>query len=162
MDDTALLGASQYLETSFGLKVGMPPVVDFDKEKAVQSACREAIRDGLLDVAHDCSDGGLAVALAEMCIAGGVGAQVKLDEIHERHRHMRSDVILFSEDPSRIIVGIPQDKVGQLEGKAASLGARLVRLGVTGGNNVTFSREHRDVVDLLVTEIGAAWRDGLG
>src|SRR5687768_4441896 len=58
--DPSLLGASQYVETCLDMKVGMPPVVDFDAERAVQSSCREAIREGLLDVAHDCSDGGLA------------------------------------------------------------------------------------------------------
>ena len=128
----------------------------------MQSACREAISEGLIDVAHDCSDGGLAVALAEMCIAGGVGAQANLDELHSKHPHMRSDVLLFSEEPSRILVGIPQDKVEQLEGKAASLGARLIVIGQAGGDKVSFSREGSIVVDLALSEVDSAWRNGLG
>jgi phosphoribosylformylglycinamidine synthase subunit PurL len=160
--DSSLLGASQYVETCFGLKVGMPPAVDFDKERAVQMVCREAIREGLTDVAHDCSDGGLAVALAEMCIPNGVGAEVKLDESHSKHPHMRSDVLLFSEEPSRIIIGIPQDKLEQLEGKAASLGARLIVIGKAGGNRVSFSRNGQVIADLPLVEIDESWRNGLG
>ncbi len=69
----AELGCSEYLALSGAANLGPPPALDLDFERAVQDVCRTAACQGLLASAHDCSEGGLAVALAECCIAGGVG-----------------------------------------------------------------------------------------
>ena len=98
------LGASQYLATVHGLEVGSPPELDLDLERKVQLATLDLIGNGLVDTAHDCAEGGLAVALAEMCIAGGYGADVELFE------NCRPDALLFGEAPSRIIVGVSPER----------------------------------------------------
>jgi phosphoribosylformylglycinamidine synthase len=72
------LGASEYLAAIHGVVAGMPPGVDFELEKQVQAACREGIWQGWVRSAHDCAEGGLAVALAECCISGGKGAAIAL------------------------------------------------------------------------------------
>ncbi|MBF6612586.1 MAG: phosphoribosylformylglycinamidine synthase subunit PurL [Chloroflexi bacterium] len=157
----ALLGASQYLETMLGLKVGMPPSVDFHTERAVQYVVRSAIGEGLLDVAHDCSDGGLAVALAEGCITGGVGASLQLDEVEKAHSGLRSDVLLFAEEPSRIIVALPGEKWTQLQELADTMEVRLYYLGATGGDRFQLRRGEHAVVDSALSELEGAWRVGL-
>jgi phosphoribosylformylglycinamidine synthase len=157
-----LLGASQYLETRFGLKVGMPTAVDFSVERAVQYAARAAIREGIADVAHDCSDGGISVALAEACIAGEVGADIDLDELEKVHPGLRSDVTLFSEEPSRIIMALPTEMWPDLQSLAQSMEVGLFRIGVTGGDSLIIRRGERTLVNLRVVDLAAAWRGGLG
>jgi phosphoribosylformylglycinamidine synthase len=156
-----LLGASEYLETHFGLKAGMPVAVDFTAERMVQYIVRTAIREGILDVAHDCSDGGLSVALAESCIAGGVGAFINLDELDKVHPGLRSDVMLFSEEPSRIIVALPTEKWPELSELAEAMDVGLFRLGITGGFTLTIRRGEHTLVDLPVVDLEASWRGGL-
>jgi phosphoribosylformylglycinamidine synthase subunit PurL len=164
-----LLGASQYLETVFDKKVGMPPRVDFAAERNVQYVCRTAIHEHILDVAHDCSDGGLATALAEMCIAGGTGATVDLGDMAqaaEAHHavHHRDDVLLFAEQPSRIIVALPTSKWPALQELASATGVGLVLLGETSGDTphgLRITRDGTTLVDVAVKEIDAAWRGAL-
>ncbi|MFL5734993.1 MAG: phosphoribosylformylglycinamidine synthase subunit PurL [Chloroflexia bacterium] len=153
-----LLGASQYVETCLGLKVGVPPSVDFRDEAAVQCTCREAIRAGLVDVAHDCSDGGLAVALAESCIAGDLGAEVSLDELERAHPRLRCDVHLFAEEPSRIILALQPEKWDQLQQLAGSMATGLYRLGTAGGNALRINHANQALIDLPIAEAEAAWR----
>ncbi|MEO8286868.1 MAG: phosphoribosylformylglycinamidine synthase subunit PurL [Chloroflexota bacterium] len=156
-----LLGASQYLETHFGLKVGMPVAVDFAVERSVQYVVRSAIREGILDVAHDCSEGGLSVALAESCIAGGVGADISVDALEAIHRGLRSDVLLFSEEPSRIIVALPTEKWPVLHELAEAMDVGLFRLGSTGGSSLLLKRGEQTLVDVSVVDLEASWRGGL-
>jgi phosphoribosylformylglycinamidine synthase len=157
-----LLGASQYLETIFGVKAGMPPRVDFAVERAVHYVCRTAIHKQLLDVAHDCSDGGLVTALAEMCIVGGVGATVALDALAAMNPHVRSDVLLFAEEASRIIVALPTPEWPALEELAEATGVGLFVLGETGGDRLRITRGSEMLVDVSLDDVEAAWRNGLG
>jgi phosphoribosylformylglycinamidine synthase subunit PurL len=153
-----LLGASQYLETCLGLTLGMAPDIHLPVEVRVQRACREAIRAGLVDAAHDCSDGGLAVALAEGCIAGGVGAVVWVDELERKRIRLRSDVHLFAEEPSRIIVTFQRENWHELRQLAGSMEAGLYLLGTTGGDTLRINRGKQTLVNLPMVEVEAAWR----
>lgn len=96
------LGASEYLAVIHGTVAGLPPRVDFDLERRVQSACREGIRQGWVRSAHDCAEGGLAVALSEACISSQLGAEINLGSIQSR----RWDEVLFGEGGARILVSI--------------------------------------------------------
>jgi phosphoribosylformylglycinamidine synthase subunit PurL len=112
------LAGSSYLEVIHGAVTGRPPEVDLALEGAVQALLRRAIAAGLLASAHDLSDGGLAVALAECCIAAGLGAGIDLPA-----SAVRPDRLLFAEGGARVVVSVaPED--------AAAWAAALERAGV--------------------------------
>ena len=101
------LAASEYLATIHNIVAGKPPIVDFDLERKVQQACRYGIRQGWVNSAHDCGEGGLAVALAESCLGNNLGVEVYLEE----NTSIRLDEILFGEAASRIIVSVKPEIV---------------------------------------------------
>ncbi|WP_254174145.1 phosphoribosylformylglycinamidine synthase subunit PurL [Planktothrix pseudagardhii] len=105
-DDKTLptLGASEYLAVVHQTIAGKPPRVDFELEQKVQAACREGIRQGWIQSAHDCAEGGLAVALAECCMSSQKGAMVKLSL--SSTASVRWDNILFAEGGGRILVSV--------------------------------------------------------
>jgi phosphoribosylformylglycinamidine synthase len=98
------LGGSEYLAIIHGVVAGKPPKVDFDLERRVQKVCRDGIRAGWIRSAHDCAEGGLAVALAESCIAGNLGARINLGVA--ANLAQRLDVTLFGEGGARILVSV--------------------------------------------------------
>lgn len=102
------LGGSEYLKVAFDETAGEPPALDLSLEQAVQQTVRDAATAGLLHSAHDCSDGGLAVTLAECCLAGGIGANVAFDD------GLEPAVSLFSESQSRILVSAKPEDVDTL------------------------------------------------
>ncbi|MEQ8997326.1 MAG: phosphoribosylformylglycinamidine synthase subunit PurL [Coleofasciculus sp. B1-GNL1-01] len=106
------LGGSEYLSAIHGVVAGKPPIVDFELERRVQAACREGIRRRFLNSAHDCAEGGLAVALAECCISGGLGAEIELGDASGERRW---DEILFGESASRILVSVKPEAQGDWE-----------------------------------------------
>ncbi|MEH1939138.1 MAG: phosphoribosylformylglycinamidine synthase subunit PurL [Nostoc sp.] len=99
------LGASEYLATIHGTVAGKPPRVDFDLERRVQKVCREGIRNGWVRSAHDSAEGGVAIAIAECCIAGNLGAEINL-EIAPTQTLPRLDEVLFAEGGARILVSV--------------------------------------------------------
>ena len=145
--DVSSLGASEYLEAVHGLIAGRP-AIDLDAEAAVQRVCRRLIAAGVLASAHDCSDGGLAVALAECCIAEGVGF------IGDFRVTGRWDAALFGEAQSRIVVSLSADRLGALESMCADEGVPWARLGRVGGD----SFEIGDLIDASVSELDGVWR----
>ncbi|MBN3990446.1 MAG: phosphoribosylformylglycinamidine synthase subunit PurL [Nostoc sp. NMS2] len=103
------LGASEYLATIHSTVAGKPPLVDFDLERRVQKVCREGIRNGWIRSAHDSAEGGVAIALAECCIAGNLGAQINL-EIAPTQSPSRFDEVLFAEGGARILVSVASEQ----------------------------------------------------
>ncbi|MCA1993040.1 MAG: phosphoribosylformylglycinamidine synthase subunit PurL [Coleofasciculus sp. S288] len=108
------LGGSEYLMSVHGLVAGKPPRVDFELERRVQAVTREGIRRGLVRSAHDCAEGGIAVALAEACIAGQLGAEINLG-LTENHLERRWDEVLFGESASRILVSVNPEQATNWE-----------------------------------------------
>ncbi len=148
--DAAALAGSEYLALVHGLVAGRPSL-DLEREAAVQRACRRAIREGVLKSAHDCSDGGLAVALAESCIAGRVGFT------GECAISGRWDAALFGEAHSRIIVSLAPDRLADLERICRQEGVPWVRLGRTGGSDLRLG----SLLALGLEAMDDAWRNGL-
>ena len=101
-DGRVSLAGSSYLERIHGALTGRPPLIDLELEKRVQAFLRRAIAAGLVASAHDLSDGGLAVAAAEACIASGLGARLELPAAA-----LRLDRLLFAEGGARILVSVP-------------------------------------------------------
>ncbi len=102
--DRASLAGSEYLASVIGEVTGRPQPVDFELERKVQLACRQGITQGLIQSAHDCSEGGLAVAIAESSISGKLTAQIQL--ANSEHYHLTQ--LLFGEGASRIVVSVKE------------------------------------------------------
>jgi phosphoribosylformylglycinamidine synthase len=136
------LGGSVYLKQIHGLKTGLPPRCRLDREIAVQQTVLQFIKDGLVKSAHDCSEGGLAVALAECCISQKparntpktIGAAIDL-RAFEGHR---LDALFFGETQSRIIISTAKSKARRVLGLAQKMGVPAARLGVVGGTKLSF------------------------
>ena len=132
------LGASAYLEQIHGEKAGSPPPCDLPREKKVHTALLAMIRAGFVRSAHDCSEGGLAVAVAECCISHCaaretprlIGAELDLSLLATP----RLDALLFGETQGRVVISAAPNKVASLVALAASSGVRISQLGVVGGN----------------------------
>ncbi|MSQ06614.1 MAG: phosphoribosylformylglycinamidine synthase subunit PurL [Dehalococcoidia bacterium] len=147
------LAGSEYLQVVHGRVAGRP-AIDLSMEKRVQALTRQAIRGGLAASAHDCSDGGLAVALAESCIQGGVGLQG--GEVFARLPR-RWDAALFGEAQSRVVLSLKPEHLPQLARLADEANVPLRELGRTGRARLKLGRR----LDLPLTEIAAAWQGGL-
>jgi len=139
---------------------GRVPVLDLERERAVQQACVRAAETGLLHSAHDCADGGLAVALAESCFSSlnrrAVGADVQLSGT------LQTELLLFSESPSRIIVSFNEASLGAMQEIAAQTGSPLTLLGRTGTDRLRIKVDDREVIDLSIDEMERVWRGSLG
>ena len=124
------LSGSEYLYLIHKQKKGNPQI-DIEMEKQLQEACFKAIESGIVESAHDCSEGGLAVTLAESCIANSkkfLGATVKLDDL--KGNNARVDEIFFGESPSRIVISVNKDNLGTLEKIASSTSQWVVSLNL--------------------------------
>ncbi len=151
------LGGSEYLKVVHGLEVGRPPALDLARERAVQQVCLEAIQAGGVSSAHDCADGGLAVALAESCATtpkAWLGATLTLPG------EMRPDALLFGESASRIVVSVQPDRAESVRAIARRHGVPCVELGVVGGDHRTL-RGRGFSPRLSVEAIHWAWSTGL-
>jgi phosphoribosylformylglycinamidine synthase II len=126
------LGGSEFAETVLGVVAGRPPALDLDAERSLLALLGEAASSDVLASAHDCGDGGLAVALVEASIEGGQGFAVTVASDLPAH------VELFSESASRVVVSVAPEHERTLDELAAAHGVPLTRLGETGGPRVAF------------------------
>jgi phosphoribosylformylglycinamidine synthase subunit PurL len=153
------LGASEYLATLHHTVAGQPPAVNFDLELKVQAACRDGIQRGWINSAHDCSEGGLAVALAECAIAGNKGAAILLGGIVDRF-----DTALFGEGGARIIVSISPTHQSEFETYLAKeVGDAWQYLGTVGTPSDRFQMLSlgEPIVDLDLAAITDTWANAI-
>jgi len=127
------IGGSRYLQVVHGKKTGKCPSLDLDKEAKLHQALRAAIGKGLLQSAHDCSDGGFAVALAECCITGATHEREALGVKATLPGAGRMDGRLFGEAQSRALVSCEPSKSGELEGLLKASGVPWAKVGSVGG-----------------------------
>ncbi|HHY04954.1 MAG TPA: phosphoribosylformylglycinamidine synthase II, partial [Thermoanaerobacterales bacterium] len=157
--NTDELEGSEYIKEIFDIRAGKPPKVNLDMEKKVQECCLKAIELGLVNSAHDVAEGGLAVALAECCIAGGFGFNGEINT------QLRADAVLFGEGQSRIILSISEQNLSVLQKLANELGAPISVLGfVKKGNlklNIKDNVEYTGEIDVPVDEISDIWRNAI-
>jgi phosphoribosylformylglycinamidine synthase subunit PurL len=157
--DAVSLGGSEYLWTLHGRVAGRLAPLDLEMERRVQSAVRAAVQAGLVTAAHDCAEGGLAVALAESSVSGTrTGAAVGCDVTVERGR--RLDETLFGEGPSRVVVSVEAARQREFEALMAESAIPWRWIGTTGGERLTVRAAGRVVVDVAVDRIEHAWRSG--
>jgi phosphoribosylformylglycinamidine synthase len=148
------IGGSEYLSVVHNIVAGEPPSLDLGLERRVQSVCLESIRTGMVKSAHDCSEGGLAVALAEGCILGEpriIGATVSGGP-----GGVRPDMYWLGEDQSRILLTVsPGDERAVLEiARRSSVAAAVI--GTVGGRDLRLGGDMRiDTVELRDCYFGA-------
>ena len=138
---------------------GRVPVLNLEAELAVQSACLHAAEAGLLHSAHDCSDGGLAVALAECCFSSlnreAVGADIDLTGEYSIAAR------LFGESPSRILVTFDEAALGDIEVTVARAACPMTLLGRVGSDRLRIESDGEEVIDADISEMESAWRSSL-
>ncbi len=143
------MAGSEYLEVCHDLLAGRP-AIDLDMEVRVQALCRRAIAHDLISSAHDCSDGGLAVALAEAAILGGLGFN------GDFNHNGRWDAALFGEAQSRVIASLPPRRLPRLQSMAQEVGAPLTVLGRVEGEEFRAG----GFINLPLSRLDDAWRGG--
>jgi phosphoribosylformylglycinamidine synthase II len=150
------LGGSEYLWTRHRRLAGALAPLDFDTERRVQRAVRAAVAAGLVAAAHDCSEGGVAVALAESCVTGRdlVGCEATLPAA------ARADLTLFGEGPSRVLVAVEANHAREFEGLMAESAIPWRWIGTTGGDRLVIRIGSATVVDVDAGRLEHAWRSG--
>jgi len=133
------LGGTEYLRVVHHREQGEPPYLNLETEKTLHACVLRLIRAGLVQSAHDCSDGGLAVALAECCVSAPdtpLGAVVRVSD-----QTIRRDALLFGESQSRVVLSTKPDAVDAVLTVARSLGVPAARIGTVGGTRLIIDVE---------------------
>ena len=153
------LGGSEYLKVLFDKTEGKAPVLDRKNEKQVQEFCLELIQKGLIQSAHDCSEGGLAIAVAESCFSAPeetLGAKLELES------NLREDTLLFGESQSRIVISFPEELTDQIKNLALSYNVDFSLIGITGGSKFTVSINGQEYIKQEIESIKNIWKTSLG
>jgi phosphoribosylformylglycinamidine synthase subunit PurL len=128
------LGGSEYQRMALGVNAGVPPRLDIDLERRVQGFILDAIAAGLLHSAHDCAEGGIAIAIAESCLLGDIGASVAIDELEQGEGLINGPAgILFGESQSRFVISFAREALVRLHELAARHSVPFRGLGSVGG-----------------------------
>ncbi len=150
------LGGSEYLSTIFDLVTGIPPKVDFELERSISAICQEAISKGWLNSAHDLSEGGLAVALAESCLSNGFGAAISLEI-----GNLRWDELLFGEAAGKILVSIAAENRDDWQSfLEARLSNNWLHIGIVTAQNdnlQVITTDKQTILDVKISSISESW-----
>ena len=151
------LSGSEYLKVHFKDESGPPPAIDLALEKAVQETCLAAAEAGLLESAHDISEGGLAVCAAECGFLSGLrlGCELDLDD------DIRADALLFGETQSRILVTAKPGGVDRLLDLAEKNGVKARVIGKAGGDVLRIRHKGRDIATVPVKAAFEAWKEAI-
>ncbi len=153
------LGGSEYLKVMHGLVRGVPPVLDLEAERAVQRFVADLAAAGRLRSAHDCSDGGLSVTLAECAFeSGGTGVDVTVPVVDEPGG---TAAALFGEAASQVVVSVREADADALLAQAAARGVAALVLGRTGGGRLRMKIDGEPAVDVALAEAEQRWSSGL-
>jgi phosphoribosylformylglycinamidine synthase II len=150
-EDRRELGGSAYLRLLFGVEQGLPPRVDLEAEAALAALVRRAIARGMVHTAHDVSEGGIAVALAEAAFGRGIGARLALS---------LDPTALFSETQARAFVAVAPRNLEPLLELAAAAGVPAYEIGETGGDRLIVAADGA-TIDARVEALHRAWQRAL-
>jgi phosphoribosylformylglycinamidine synthase len=157
------LGGSEYLKLVDGSVRGNPPALDLDAERALQTLLGDLAENRLVRSAHDCSDGGLAVTLAECCFdTDGIGADVSIERVAAaKAEAINLAAALFGESASRVVVSAAPEAVSEVVKRAgdAAVPARII--GRTGGRSLRIVVGDSVAVDVALADAERAWSDAL-
>ena len=157
------LGGSEYLKLVHGLVRGVPPALDLEAERALQALLVELADARLMHSAHDCSDGGLAVTLAECCFdTDGIGADVSIDAVTIAGAvSVNRAAALFGESATRVVVSAAPEAAAEVVRRSAAAGVPAQVIGRTGGRVLRVAVGGEIVVDVTLAEAERAWADAI-
>ncbi|MGD0600437.1 MAG: phosphoribosylformylglycinamidine synthase subunit PurL [Terriglobales bacterium] len=149
-------GSSEYAKEVLGAVWGYPPDLNLEKEATLQRALVVIIQAGLVESAHDCADGGLAVALVESALPGGVGLRVTLPK-----PQTALEFLLFAEDASRVVLSCDPIHLPRIQQVAEEYGVIADVLGETGSDSVEITVDEQLVISTSVAELREAYEGAL-
>lgn len=154
------MGGSRWAWERAGCRDGALPELDLADVVATARFVAEAVRDGLVAAAHDVADGGIAVAIAEMCCHADTGVQARVPALGGPAEATRA---LFAEPPGRVLAAVGRDAFDGLAAAAAAAGAHCHRIGQFGGSRVRIGRNDQSGfhIDLAVADVVTGWRGAL-
>ncbi len=164
-DNRGELGGSEYLARMHGTVAGEPPILDLDRERALQQLVVALIRDGLIESAHDTAEGGVAVAMAECTFdTGGIGveATVAAAATGAVPPAFAANATLFGESASRIVVSAADSAVPTVLARAAAAGVPAEAVGRTGGSDIRIDVDGAAAIRMPVAEAEARWAGAIG
>jgi phosphoribosylformylglycinamidine synthase subunit PurL len=155
-NNTNELGASLYLETVHGIEAGAVPLLDFASAKAIYCSAQALIAAGYCDTAHDISEGGLAVALAEMCISGGLGATIALAD------GLAANALLFGEGGSRIVLALTAEHLAAATPMLVQAGVAHCVIGTVTGTSLSIElTSTQTTLTLVLSDLSSAFEGPL-
>jgi len=155
-DAQSEFGSSEYAKEILGMLWGYPPELDLENEVALQKAVIELIQKGMVDSAHDCSDGGLAVALAEKAFPKGVGARVNVAS-----EGLPAEFALFGEDASRIVVSCDPAQLSRIKDVGGEHGIAADVIGETIPDRLEVSLDGKVAISAMISELSEAYEKAL-
>jgi phosphoribosylformylglycinamidine synthase II len=155
-DAESEFGSSEYAKEILGAVWGFPPALELEREAALQKALVEMIDAGLVDSAHDCSEGGIAVTLAESAFVNGVGARVNLSSLG-----LPPEFVLFGEDASRVLISCDRSSLQSIQQVASKYGLSAEEIGETVSDQVEVKLDDRVVVSAAVKELRDSFEGAL-
>jgi phosphoribosylformylglycinamidine synthase len=158
------LGGSEYLKVLHHREQGSPPLLNPDTEHTLHQFILKVIREGLVRSAHDCSDGGLAVTLAECCVSepgDGLGAVIRLSL-----DGLRRDALLFGESQSRVVLSVKPDVAEQVLNRAWDAGIPAAKIGTVGGDRLVIEvqgdeRSTGCIIDAKIRTLRDRWANSI-
>jgi phosphoribosylformylglycinamidine synthase subunit PurL len=149
-------GSSEYAKELLGAVWGYPPGLDLEKEATLQRALVAMIQAGLVESAHDCSDGGLAVALVECSLPAGAGLRVRLPK-----QQATLEFVLFAEDASRVVISCDPSHLARIQQVVEEHDVFADVLGETGSDRIEISVDGKPVISASVAELREAYEGAL-
>ena len=160
-DNRGELGGSEYLARLHGVVAGAPPVLDLGRERSLQRLTVQLVGEGLVQSAHDCAEGGLAVAVAECTFdSGGIGVQVDVAAAVPAGPYQAA-ATLFGESASRVVVSVAPEGVDAVLTAAAGAGVPVARIGETGGDLIRLAVNGTVAVETPVASAELAWQTAI-
>ena len=157
------LGGSEYLKMVYDRVSGGPPQLDLESERSLQELVAGLAADRLIRSAHDCSDGGFAMAVAECCFgADDRGADVSIDAVPVvSDPRLNQAAALFGESASRVIVSTARDRADDVVARASAKGVPARVIGQTGGPQLRISVGGELAIDIPVNELERSWMSAI-
>jgi len=153
------LGGSEYFEYIHKVIGGTCPAVNFKDSKKNMKAVLDVISKQILKSAHDCSKGGLAVAVSELCMTSDLGCNVSLDAVPGEK--LPSDRVLFSESHSRYLLTVERKNITKLEKILKKNNVSFKTIGKFEGKEIRFTKNKKSIINLNVSKTKKTWMSSL-